>query len=259
MPSSSDRQSLILSHLTRDGRVMVDDLAAELDVTTQTIRRDLAALCDTGRAMRIHGGARAVSTIANVGYNERQRAFSAEKAAIGAAAAALIPDACSVMINIGTTTEHAARALAAHRDLVVISNNINVINLLMASPARELILAGGVVRPSDGAIVGENAVSFVERYKADYAIIGASALDADGAILDFDAREVSVARAILRNARCKILVADHTKFATTAPVRICDLADIDHFITDAPPPDAFTAIARTAGVRVHIAPKDQAP
>lgn len=256
MSSFSHRQSLILSHLARDGEVMVDDLAADMGVTTQTVRRDLAVLCDTGRAMRVHGGARAVNTIANVGYDERQRAFSAEKAAIGAAAAALIPNACSVMINIGTTTEHTARALTGHKDLVVISNNINVINLLMASPARELILAGGVVRPADGAIVGEDAVSFVERYKADYAIIGASALDEDGSILDFDAREVSVARAILRNARCKILVADHTKFTATAPVRICELDGIDHFITDAAPPAPFAAIAREAGVTVHVTEKD---
>lgn len=259
MSTSSHRQTLILSHLARDGQVMVDDLAADMDVTTQTIRRDLAALCDAGRAMRVHGGARAVSSIANVGYDVRQRAFSTEKAAIGAAAAALVPNACSVMINIGTTTEHAARALTAHEDLVVISNNINVINLLMASAARELVLAGGVVRPSDGAIVGEDAVGFIERYKADYAIIGASALDPDGAVLDFDAREVSVARAILRNARCKILVADHTKFAATAPVRICDLADIDHFVTDVAPPAEFAAIARAAAVTIHITAEDTRP
>lgn len=253
MSATSDRQSLIRSHLARDGQVLVDELATALGVTTQTIRRDLAALCEAGEATRIHGGARMASTIANIGYDVRQRAFSAEKAAIGAVAAGLIPDACSVMINIGTTTEHAARALAAHRDLVVISNNINVINLLIASPVRELVLAGGTVRPADGAIVGDDAVAFIERYKADFAIIGASALDADGAVLDFDGREVAVARAILRNARTRILVADATKFTTTAPVRICQIDEIDHFITDAPPPAAFAALARAAGVRIHIA------
>ena len=252
MPATTDRQTLILSHLMRDGQVLVDDLAAALDVTTQTIRRDLTALCQSGQAVRVHGGARVPGSIANVGYDVRQRTFSAEKAAIGSAAAALIPDACSVMINIGTTTEHAARALVAHRDLVVISNNINVINLLMTSRARELILAGGAVRPSDGAIVGEDAVGFIERYKADYAIIGASAIDTDGAVLDFDAREVSVARAILRNARCKILIADHTKFAATAPVRICDLSEVDHFITDTPPPPGFAAHALEVGVKIHV-------
>lgn len=252
MSSSANRQSLILSRLARDGQVMVDDLAADMAVTTQTIRRDLSALCDAGRARRVHGGARAISTTTNVGYDVRQRAFGAEKAAIGAAAAALVPDACSVMINIGTTTEHAARALVDRRDLVVISNNINVINLLIGSQARELILAGGVVRPSDGAIVGEDAVAFIDRYKADYAIIGASALDRDGAVLDFDTREVAVARAILRNARTRILVADHTKFDVSAPVRICEIGEVDHLITNAPPPASFCETAAAAGVRIHI-------
>lgn len=249
----TERQSQVLARLADLGEVSVDDLAASLGVTTQTIRRDLNVLCDTGRAVRVHGGARAVSSISNVGYEIRRQTFSAQKAAIGAAAAALIPNACSVMVNIGTTTEHVARALAAHQDLVVISNNINVINLLMASPVRELVLAGGVVRPSDGAVVGDDAVAFIERYKADYAIIGASALDEDGAVLDFDGREVSVARAILRNARTKILVSDHTKFSATAPVRICNIGEIDHFVTDAAPPAAFLEHAMAAGVHIHVA------
>lgn len=252
MSAATQRQSLVLARLSERGEVSVEDLSAALGVTTQTIRRDLSILCDTGRAVRVHGGARAVSTISNLGYEIRRQTFSAQKAAIGATTAALIPNACSVMINIGTTTEHVARALTTHQDLVVISNNINVINLLMASPVRELVLAGGVVRPSDGAVVGDDAVRFIQRYKADFAVIGASALDEDGAVLDFDGREVSVARAILRNARTKILVSDHTKFAATAPVRICNINEIDHFVTDAAPPDAFVETAKTTGVEVHI-------
>ena len=251
--SLSGRQEAILSLLTQRGRVLVDDLSREFDVSTQTIRKDLNDLCDRGLAARLHGGARAAQSIANLAYEERRRLSSGAKERIAARAAAFIPDRCSLMLNIGTTTEQVARALYGHKDLVVISNNVNVINTLIGSPAKELILAGGAVRPSDGAIVGEEAVEFISRYKADYAIIGASALDDDGAILDFDAREVSVARAILRNARMKILVADQQKFERTAPVRIGDVSDIDVFITDAPPTEGFLRRAEAAETRIIVA------
>ncbi len=99
-----------------------------------------------------------------------------------------------------------AHALYDRRDLLVVTNNINVVNILSGSPPKEMILAGGIVRQSDGAIVGEEAVDFIRQFRVDFAVIGASALDEDGAILDFDMREVAVARAIVENARRTILV-----------------------------------------------------
>ena len=252
----SERQEAILRAVNARGRVVVDELAEEFGVTTQTIRRDLNLLCDRGLAARMHGGARKVGafpiSVSNLDYEDRRLIASGGKEAIGARAASLIPDNCSVMINIGTTTEQVARALKDHKDLVVISNNVNVITSLLGSRAKELILAGGAVRPSDGAIVGEDAVEFISRYKTDYAIIGASAIDEDGAVLDYDAREVSVARAILRNARTRILVADGLKFERTAPVRICDIADVDVFITDIAPPPEFADVAAENDTRVIV-------
>ncbi len=249
----SDRQDRILAQLNQQGRVLVDELAAAFDVSTQTIRKDLNELCDRGLASRIHGGARAGRSISNVDYEHRRLLSSDGKEVIGAATADLIPDECSIMLNIGTTTEQVARALYGHKDLVVITNNVNITSTLTGSRAKELILAGGTVRPSDGAIVGEAAVEFISRFKADYAVIGASSIDGDGAVLDYDAREVSVARAILRNARTKILVADATKFGRTASVRICDIGDVDYFITDRAPPAEFQRAAEAAETQVVIA------
>ena len=184
----SERQQDILKLLRADGRVEVDRLADRFAVSSQTIRRDLAEICDRGLAARTHGGARQLATVSNREYTARRLARLPQKEAMGQLAAGLIPDHHSVCLNIGTTTEQVARALGGHTGLVVISNNINIITQLMGSKAKGLILVGGAVRPSDGAIVGEDAVEFIARYKVDFAVIGASALDADGAILDFDAR-----------------------------------------------------------------------
>ncbi|MEL6800221.1 MAG: DeoR/GlpR family DNA-binding transcription regulator [Pseudomonadota bacterium] len=246
----TERHEDILALLTRDGTVEVDDLVRRYAVTPQTIRTDLRDLSDRGLIMRTHGGARRVPTVTNRDYAERRKLHAPAKRAIGQLAASLLPDDCAVSINIGTTTEQVAAGLAGHSGLVVITNNINIVNALMGGKCRDLVLVGGTVRQSDGAIVGDDAVAFLERYKADVAVIGASALDADGSVTDYDAREVSVARALLRNARRRILVADATKFERTAPVRICEVGDVDVFVTDTAPPPAFAAAAAQAGTEI---------
>jgi DeoR family glycerol-3-phosphate regulon repressor len=247
------RQDVIIELLRDIGNVEVDELTGRFNVTAQTVRRDLGELCDRGLATRTHGGARHLASTVSHSYEERRLAYGDEKAAIGLAAARLIPDSSSVFLNIGTTTEQVAKALTTHRDLSVISNNINVIQILMNAPLRNLMLVGGVVRQSDGAIVGQQAVDFIGRYKADYAVIGASSLDSDGAVLDFDDREVTVARAIINNARVKILVADVSKFQNDALVRICDVSELDYVITSDAPPATFSAKAAAHDTSVIVA------
>lgn len=252
------RQEKILSLLRGEGGVETEDLAERFAVTSQTIRRDLGELCDRGLAARTHGGAKRIASVANSRYHERRQLRATEKEAMGSLAASLIPDNCSITLNIGTTTEQVARALVDHQGLVILSNNINIINTLIGTSTRELILVGGAVRTTDGAIVGEDAVEFISRYKVDFAVIGASSLDPDGAVLDFDAREVSVARAILRNARMKILVCDISKFERTAPVRICDIGDLDYMVTDRMPPAPFLDAARRGDTQILVADEDDA-
>lgn len=247
------RQNDILAAARSLGHVEVEALAASFEVTPQTIRRDLSALCQRGLLARVHGGAVPANSISNFGYEERRHLAAEGKRRIGIAAAALIPENCSVFINLGTTTEQVARALYDHRDIVVVTNNINVINILSGSPNKELILAGGIVRQADGGVVGEAAVEFIRQFKVDYAVIGASALDDDGAILDFDYREVTVARAIIEIARKTLLVADHAKFERSAPFRICDVARIGVFVTDREPPERFRVTCRPHDVEIVVA------
>ena len=244
------RYDEILDLLRAQGAVEVDALADRFHLTTQTIRADLRELGDRGLLKRTHGGARRVESVTNRDYAERRKHLGPEKRAIGLRAAELIPDNCSVTLNIGTTTEQVASALTGHVGLTVISNNINIINQLIGGEAKELILVGGTVRQSDGAVVGEDAVDFISRYKVDYAVIGASALDDDGAVLDFDAREVSVARAILNNSRTRILVCDASKFDSSAPVRICSVSDLDYVITDRAPPKNFVQAAKIGKTKI---------
>ncbi|MFC6487642.1 DeoR/GlpR family DNA-binding transcription regulator [Nitratireductor sp. GCM10026969] len=244
------RHEEILQLAKEYGRVVVDDLAERFRVTPQTIRKDLNDLCEQRLLTRIHGGALLPSGVENMEYEARRELAAEEKRAIGRAAAGLIPDKASLFINIGTTTEAVSDALLDHSDLMVITNNINVANRMRVYPAFEVIIASGVVRGSDGGIVGEAAVDFIRQFKVDYAVIGVSAIDEDGALFDFDFREVKVAQAIIANARHVILVSDSTKFERSAPVRIGHVSQVHTFITDRCPSTAFGEICRDAGVRL---------
>jgi DeoR family glycerol-3-phosphate regulon repressor len=246
----SYRQTEILNLARATGRVMVDDLVRRFEVSAQTIRKDLNDLTDHRALTRIHGGAIIASGVENLAYEARRFVAAEEKRAIGIAAAAQIPNGSSLFINIGTTTEEVANALTAHEDLLVITNNLNVAMMLYRHPRIEVIVAGGTVRRSDGAVVGSAAIGLIGQFKVDYAIIGASAIDEEGALLDFDYREVQVAQAIIANARSVMLVADSTKLRRTAAVRIAHLSQIQTFVTDLALPAGLQAICQARGIQV---------
>ncbi|NBZ89633.1 DeoR/GlpR family DNA-binding transcription regulator [Stagnihabitans tardus] len=235
------RQSSILELARTEGRVSVEDLAQRFGVTLQTIRRDLSEMADAGLLDRVHGGAVARMGVVNIGYDQRRRMNEGAKQAVARACAAMIPENCSLILNIGTTTEAVARELLGHRNITVITNNMNVANILLANPGCEVMLAGGSLRRADGGLVGELTAGFFAQFKVDIAVIGCSALDADGDMLDFDLAEVRVSQAILQRSRQAFLVADASKFQRTAPGLIGSLSQIDRVFTDRPLPGDLAA------------------
>ena len=253
----SDRQNEILSLARTAGRIEVEELASRFEVTRQTIRRDLNELCNRNILRRIHGGA-VVSSVENLSYEARRQIAAEAKRAIGVATAALISDNSSLFINIGTTTEEVARALAHRKDLLVITNNINVALTLYPHSSIKVIIAGGPVRYSDGAVVGSAAVDIIRQYKVDSAVIGASAIDEDGSLLDFDPLEVNVSRAIIENARRVLLVCDQLKVGRAAPVRIGHMGQVDAFVTDRLSSDRLRAVCAENGVQlIEALPKSR--
>ncbi|MEL6197428.1 MAG: DeoR/GlpR family DNA-binding transcription regulator [Pseudomonadota bacterium] len=251
------RQPEIMELARREGRVTVDGLAEHFGVTVQTIRRDLTDLAETGKLERVHGGAVLPSGVDNIGYEDRRVLNPSAKEAIAEAAAAAIPDGASVFLNIGTSTEAVARRLLTHRNLLAITNNLNIANILAANSACEVVVAGGLLRRTDGGLTGRLTIRAIEEFKVDYGVLGCSALDEDGDILDFDLDEVGVSQTVLRRARRRLLVADHSKFLRTAPGRIASLAEIDAFFTDRPLPGRLAARCMAWGTEVTICTADE--
>jgi DeoR family glycerol-3-phosphate regulon repressor len=250
--SQTFRHPEILEIARRTGKVTVEDLAEHFGVTLQTIRRDLTDLAEAGRLERVHGGAVLPSGTTNIGYEERRSLNPMAKQAIARACAARIPNGISLFLNIGTSTESVARELLHHEGLMVVTNNMNVANILVANPTCEILVTGGQLRRADGGLIGNLATETIRQFKFDLAVIGCSALDRDGDLLDFDIREVSVSQAILRHSRKTYLVADHTKFARSAPARIASLSDVDVFFTDKGLPSDLPASCESWGTEVVV-------
>ncbi|TCM88126.1 DeoR/GlpR family DNA-binding transcription regulator [Rhodovulum steppense] len=252
--SHSIRHPEILEIARREGKVSVETLAAHFGVTLQTIRRDLADLAGAGRLERVHGGAILPSGTTNIGYQDRRALNQDAKRAIARACAARLPGDISLFLNIGTTTEAVAQELLHHANLMVVTNNMNVANILLANRDCQIIVTGGTLRRADGGLIGALATETIRQFKFDLAVIGCSALDGDGDILDFDIQEVGVSRAILRQSRRTYLVADQSKFKRSAPARIGSLAEIDAFFTDRPLPPDLAARCADWGTEIVICP-----
>jgi len=252
--NTNPRQLQLLDEVRLRKSLSVEQLADILGVTLQTVRRDVQRLAELGLVSRFHGGVRMPSsTVENLAYTQREALNSTGKARIARAVAAQVPDNCSLILNIGTTTEAIAKALLHHKGLRVLTNNLNVAAILCANPDCEVIVAGGVVRKRDRAIVGEAAVDFIRQFRVDIALIGISGIEPDGSLRDYDMREVKVAQTIIEHAREVWLAADHTKFNRTAMVQLAQLAQIDRLFTDAPPPEPFPALLHEAGVQCTVA------
>lgn len=252
LPTTPRHRKILMLVQTR-GYMSNEDLAQQLDVAVQTIRRDVNLLANQGYLARHHGGAGLPSSIENIAYDERQVLNQRAKDAIGRMAAELVPNRSTIFINIGTTTESFARALNGHRDLRVVTNNLHVASILSRRTDFRTVVAGGSIRPADGGIVGASAIESLESFRAEFGVIGISGIEEDGTLLDFDLDEIQCARAIIRHSRRVILLADHTKFGRHPMGRVGDLSDIDDFVTDQAPSPEFQARMAAANVTLHVA------
>ncbi|MBD3678562.1 MAG: DeoR/GlpR transcriptional regulator [Rhodobacteraceae bacterium] len=249
----SFRHTEIIEIARRDGKVTVEVLADHFGVTLQTIRRDLAELAQCGKLERVHGGAVLPSGVSNIGYEERRGLYSESKRRIARACAAEIPEDTSLFLNIGTSTEAVAHELLNHRNLLVVTNNMNIPRILVDNPDCDIVVAGGQLRRSDGGLIGKLTIDAVTQFKFPIAVIGCSALDEDGDMLDFDVQEVNVSQTIIKHSRKVFLVVDGSKLKRSAPARIASISEVDVIFTDQPLPEALGNRCEEWGVRIVVA------
>ena len=248
------RQAEIAELVRGEGFQTIDGLAERYGVTTQTIRRDVNALCDRGILLRRHGGVeRPPGDQANLGYQTRMVLNLRRKEAIARAVAARIPDGAALAFGIGTTPELVMRALMQHNGLRIYTNNLRLAAVAAANPEFEVAIAGGTLRPHDLDLIGRAAEQFFARYRVDYAIFGVGAIEGDGSLMDFHEEEVLARQAMLANCRESLLIADRTKFDRRAVVHGGHITDVTAFATDEAPPSDVADQLAAANVLLSIA------
>jgi DeoR/GlpR family transcriptional regulator of sugar metabolism len=234
----------------RGGAMHVSELALSFGVSEMTVRRDLRALARQGKLERVRGGA--VKASSEPPFEEIAVERFEAKDRIGAAAAALVEDGQTVMIDIGTTTLQAARHLHG-RDITVVTTSLAVFEELVPDPAIELLLPGGIVRRNYRSLVGVIAEDSLRKLKADVLFLGTSAVDAELGVWDSTMVEVPIKRAMIEAAATVALLADSGKFSMGGMVWVTDARSIDHIVTDAPLPEACLPAVEASGVEVTVA------
>jgi DeoR family fructose operon transcriptional repressor len=245
---ATERQQGILSRAREDGRVEVKQLAEQLDVTPETIRRDLTALDRLGVLRRVHGGAIPVERLGiERAVSEREERLTSEKDRIAKTALDALPDGGSIIIDAGTTTVRVARMLPTDRELMVVTHSLPVANLVAALPNVTVYLLGGIVRARTLAAVGDWTRANLASVFVDVAFLGTNGITAEHGLTTPDIGEAAVKRALVGSARRTVVLADHTKFGREDFAHICSLHDIDTVISDTSLADEMVEEIEDAG------------
>ena len=253
---AEERQQAIAAHVINKGRASVADLAKTYDVTTETVRRDLAALDRAGVVRRVHGGAvpaRALHLV-EPGVGEREETRADYKDAIAAAAAEFFPlSGASMLLDAGTTTARIASILPTDRELVVVTNSVPIAARLAGVSSVTLQLLGGRVRGLTQAAVGEQALRVLDSLRVDIAFVGTNGISVRHGLSTPDSEEAAVKRAMVQCANYVVVAADSTKVGREDLVSFAPIENVDTLITDAEIDDDERRQLTSAGVEVITA------
>lgn len=253
---AEERQQAIASLVMTKGRASVTELARAYDVTTETVRRDLAVLDRAGLLRRVHGGAvptRALHLVEQ-GVGERESTHAEHKDAIAAAAIEFFPlSGATVLLDAGTTTGRIAAALPTDRELVVVTNSVPIAARLAGTPSINLQLLGGRVRGLTQAAVGEQTLRVLDTLRVDIAFIGTNAINVRHGLSTPDTEEAAVKRAMVTAANYVVVAADSSKVGREDFVSFAPLSSVHTLITDSEISAADRDQLTEQGVEVVVA------
>jgi DeoR family glycerol-3-phosphate regulon repressor len=249
----SRRHAEILRLVGEEGTITIADLASRLDVSLETVRRDVKPLTRDGSVLKMHGAIGLPSFVGEAPFERRMRENADAKRAIAKAVAATIRDGESIMLDTGATTSFLARELINHRRLTVVTNSSDIARTLATVNGNKVYMAGGELRSDSGASFGMSAVEFIGRFSVTHAVISIGAIDAARGIMDYDFDEAEFARTVLTRGSRRLVVTDHTKFGRQGLVQVCGFDGFDELVTDSAPPEDIVAALREAGARLTVA------
>ena len=248
-----ERRALILDLIAKHGEISVADVSHRVGVSEMTTRRDLATLEKRGALVRLHGRAVApVSRSYEPPLEVRRDHAPFAKERIGRAAAHLIAEGETVILDTGTTTCEVARALVGRRNITVLTTSLVIAELLADEPGIRVMLPGGVIRRGERSLVGDLAVQSFGQFRFDTVVLGVGGIDVEVGLTEYNLEDAQVKRAAIATGRRLIVVADASKLGRVAFARICPLGRVDVLVTDdSAPPDTLAAL-EAAGLEVLV-------
>lgn len=232
-PELSLRQRAIIEQVQTSGFVTIEALAAQFDVSAQTVRRDIILLADLGYLQRFHGGAGPVGDrgAARLDYGVKRTLARAEKRRVGRLAAAAIPDGASLFLDVGTTVEACAEELAKRPGFRIFTNSIRT--AMVFDPAHHAVqVLGGRLCGQDGSLVGEEVVRRLAGLTLDVALVACSAIDTTGRVMDFDLSKIEIKQTAMGAARAAFLLATRSKYGRTALATVAPLSRFERVFSD---------------------------
>ena len=248
-----ERQRKILAIIEHSGRVEVEQLSNTLAVSVMTVRRDLTELDELGLIERVHGGAllpQRTNGEKELPVLERSKEKTEIKERIGRAVAGLISDGEKIFLGSGSTTAAIASALVRHRNLTVVTNAINIANILMAAPQIKVAVVGGFLRRSELSLIGSFAENALHGLQVDKLVIGIRGIDPVKGLTSDNMEELITDQAIMNISKTVIVAADHSKFGHVAAIRTASITTATKIITNFGGPKDILQAIRQMGIQI---------
>jgi DeoR/GlpR family transcriptional regulator of sugar metabolism len=249
---SEERRNAILERLQRDGKVVATELSEALEVSPDTVRRDLRELAEAGRLRRVHGGALPPAVGARP-YSVRRGQAPAAKAAIARATVRLLRPGQVILLDAGTTTLEVARSLPPDLEATVITNSPPIAVALAEHPTVEVAVLGGMLAKNAQALVGAATVESLRSVRADVLVLGVCSLHPEVGITVLDLEESYVKRAMIANAAEVVAVSSADKLGSAGPYVAAPLEELTHLVTERSIAPEQLAPYRALGVEVVLA------
>ncbi|MBC7264368.1 MAG: DeoR/GlpR transcriptional regulator [Chloroflexi bacterium] len=251
---AEERRAILLQRLKDNGYIEVTDVAPSLNVSAATVRRDLECLAQEGLVTRTRGGAvlSVRSTTLELPYDVKRQRHIEEKRRIAAAAAEMVLDGETIILDAGSTTYELALLLLHKRNLTVVTNDLQIAVKLASNPNINLVCTGGIARANVYTLLGPQVEAFLRTLRVNKTFLGADAIHPDGTIANVNLEEVAVKQAMVRAGEQVILLTDSSKFGIVGFAKVCDLSEVDVLITDRGIPPAMLERLREAELTVEL-------
>ena len=250
---SAARRELIIKELEKNNNVRIQELSQRLEVTRETIRKDLYTLESQGLIKKIHGGAILETSKQETDYEKRKREFLDEKTLIAKKAISYIEEGDSIYLDYGTTTFALAKELVKLKNITVVTNTIPIINLLLQNKSIDLVVPGGRVRNNESSLYGPFASNNIKEIFVTIGFFGCSGIDIERGVTSHHMGETLVSKGMIKHSQTTIVLADSSKFGGVAFNRTASFEEIDLVITNKQRPSEEEQQLKQQGVEIIYA------